>query len=41
MDVKITFLNGNLSKDVYMIQPKGFTSKDYNQVCNHQRYIYG
>ncbi|GKB97772.1 retrotransposon protein, putative, ty1-copia subclass [Tanacetum coccineum] len=24
MDVKITFLNGHLSKDIYMVQPKGF-----------------
>jgi hypothetical protein len=24
MDVKTTFLNGNLDDDVYMIQPDGF-----------------
>ena len=28
MDVKMTFLNRNLYKDVYMTQPEGFTSKD-------------
>ena len=27
MDVKKGFLNGNLTKDVYMTQPKGFTSR--------------
>ena len=34
MDVKKTFLNGNLSKDVYMKQPEGFTSKDGNQYAS-------
>ena len=31
MDVKTTFLNGNLSEDVHMAQPEGFTSKDGNK----------
>ena len=26
MDVKTTFLKGNLTEDVYMTQPEGFTS---------------
>ena len=41
MDVKITFLNGNLTEDVYMTQPEGFTSKDGNKVYKLQRSIYG
>ena len=41
MDVKTTFLNGNLSKDVYMTQPEGFTSKDGSKVCKLQKSIYG
>ena len=34
MDVKITFLNGNLTEEMYMTQPEGFTSKDSSEVCN-------
>ncbi|MCR2847927.1 hypothetical protein KN825_15195, partial [Weizmannia coagulans] len=42
MDVKTTFLNGNLLEDVYMTQPEGFVqSKDSNKVCKLQRSIYG
>ena len=41
IDVKIAFLNGNLSEKVYMTQPEGFTSKDGNKVCKLQRFIYG
>ena len=36
MDVKMNFLNENLSKDVYMTQSQGFTSKDDNQVSKLQ-----
>ena len=41
MDVKTTFLNGNLTEDVHMTQPEGFTSKDSNKVCKLQKSIYG
>ncbi|GJV77739.1 ribonuclease H-like domain-containing protein [Tanacetum coccineum] len=42
MDVKIAFLNGHLSEDVYMVQPKGFVDlKHPNKVCKLHRSIYG
>ena len=41
MDMKITFLNGELTEEVYMIQSKGFTSIDESKVCRLQRSIYG
>ena len=41
MDVKTTFLNGNLTKKVYMIQPEDFTSGSGGKVCKLQRSIYG
>ena len=42
MDVKTTFLNGNLLEDVYMTQPEGFVDPKYpNRVCKLQRSIYG
>ncbi|GJY79267.1 retrotransposon protein, putative, ty1-copia subclass [Tanacetum coccineum] len=42
VDVKTTFLNGHLSKEVYMTQPKGFINPKYpNHVCKLKRSIYG
>jgi hypothetical protein len=42
MDVKTTFLNGNIEKELYMVQPEGFIdSKDANKVCKLQRSVYG
>ena len=33
MDVKITFLNGNLIEEVYMTKPEDFISGSGNKVC--------
>ena len=42
MDVKTTFLNGNLIEDVDMKQPEGFVdAKNPNKVCKLQISIYG
>ncbi|GKF13411.1 retrotransposon protein, putative, ty1-copia subclass, partial [Tanacetum coccineum] len=42
MDVKTAFLNGHLSKEVYMEQPEGFVNPKYlNRVCKLKRSIYG
>ena len=42
MDVKTTFLNGNLEENVYMIQPEGFVApEDAGKVCKLKRSIYG
>ena len=42
MDVKTTFLNGNLEESIYMMQLEGFMSPDQEQkVCKLQRSIYG
>ena len=42
MDVKTVFLNRNLEEEVCMIQPEGYTSKEFpEKVCRLQRSIYG
>ena len=41
MDVKIAFLNGNLTEEMYITQPKGLISGSGNKVCKLQRSIYG
>ncbi|GJV64863.1 retrotransposon protein, putative, ty1-copia subclass [Tanacetum coccineum] len=42
MDVKTTFLNGYLNKDIYMVQPEGFIDPNHpRKVCKLQRSIYG
>ena len=41
MNVKITFLNGDLEEEVYMDQPKGFVSpRKENLVCKLKKSIY-
>ena len=42
MDVKTTFLNGNLEEEVYMKQPKGFSSSEGEHlVCKLRKSMYG
>jgi hypothetical protein len=41
MDVKMAFLNRNLSEDVYMIQSEGFVDpKNAEKICKLQKSIY-
>ena len=40
MDVKTAFLNGDLSEEIYMLQPDGFV-EDEGKVCKLQKSIYG
>ena len=42
MDIKTTFLNGFIKKELYMMQPEGFVDpKGAKKVCKLQRSIYG
>ncbi|WVZ71116.1 hypothetical protein U9M48_019737 [Paspalum notatum var. saurae] len=42
MDVKMAFLNGNLSEDVYMTQPDGFVDpQNAGKICKLLKSIYG
>ena len=42
MEVKTTFLNGDLHEDVYMEQPTGFTEVGKEHlVCKLNKSIYG
>ena len=42
MDVKIAFLNGNLTEDVYMMQPEGFVNPtNAGKIFKLQKSIYG
>ena len=42
MDVKSTFLNGNLEEEVYIEHPKGFLLSENNvYVCKLKKDLYG
>jgi hypothetical protein len=42
MDVKMAFLNGNLTEDVHMTQLEGFIDpKHARKICKLQKSIYG
>ena len=42
MDVKTTFLHGDLEEDIYMNQPKGFMEKGKKElVCRLKKSLYG
>ena len=42
MDVKTTFLNGNIDETIYMVQPQNFVSGDpKSMVCKLKKSIYG
>jgi hypothetical protein len=42
MDVKTTFLNGELEEEIYMEQPDGFVVKDQeSKVCKLLKSLYG
>ena len=42
MDVKTAFLNGNIGKTIYMVQPENFVIRDpKNVVCKLKKSIYG
>jgi len=42
MDVKTTFLNGNVKEEIYMDHPIGFVSKSQeDKVCRLKKSMYG
>jgi hypothetical protein len=41
MDVKTTFLNGDLEEEIYMEQPEGFTEEGEHLVCKLHKSLYG
>jgi len=42
MDVKTTFLNGDIDETIYIVQPENFVSGDpKNKVCKLKKSIYG
>jgi hypothetical protein len=41
MDIKTTFLNGDLEEEIYMDQPQGFTQGSKHLVCKLHKFLYG
>ena len=42
LDVKSSFLNGDLKEDIFMTQPQGFESKgEEHKVCKLVKALYG
>ena len=42
MDIKTTFLHGDLDEEIYMKQPKGFTVKSKKElICKLKKSLYG
>ena len=42
LDIKTTFLNGDLHEEVYVTQPRGFVQKGKeNKVCRLKKALYG
>ena len=42
MDVKMSFLNGDLKKEIYMTQPEGFVVlRQEDKVCKLKKSLYG
>jgi hypothetical protein len=41
MDVKSTFLHGDLQEEIYMEQPPSYVQNDSSLVCRLEKYIYG
>jgi hypothetical protein len=41
MDIKSTFLHGDLKEEIYMEQPPGYVQNDSILVCHLKKYLYG
>lgn len=41
LDVKMTFLHGDLEEEIYMTQPSGFKKSNDGRVCNLRNSLYG
>eukprot|EP00253_Pinus_taeda_P032551 PITA_32551 len=41
MDVKSTFLHGDLHEEIYMEQPNGFIQTNFSLVCQRKKPLYG